>query len=157
MVYRVRAGYLDARPTAVVRGRMPADQVAGWVAKAFRLVAEELARQGVQPQGPPFARYTRTPERIEVEAGYPVSEPIDDHEDVIASGLPGGPAVIGDYVGRPERIGPAYAELSGWLRGHGFDAAGPHWESYLAGPEDGLGAPPTDWHIEMFVPYRWGS
>ena len=48
-----------------------------------------LAELGVEPAGPPFIRYLRTGEELELELGIPVGPDADQ-----SSGLPGGRAAV---------------------------------------------------------------
>ncbi|UWP79041.1 GyrI-like domain-containing protein [Dactylosporangium fulvum] len=150
-VYQLRAADLDSRPSAVVRACLPAAQIASWLPGALRRVRHELARQHVEPVGPPFVRYTPEEDGIGVDAGYLVSEPIEDNGDVVASGLPGGPAVIAIHVERPAETVDAWQALDDWLWSRGFRAAGPLWEYWTDGPEEGSGRGTVD----VFLPYRW--
>jgi hypothetical protein len=85
-----------------------------------------------------------------VEAGCLVSEAIEDGGDVIASGLPGGPAIMAVEVW-PDELDDAFGALRAWLSTRDFRPAGPSWE-YL--PEAPLpGAEPAI--VGVVVPYRW--
>jgi hypothetical protein len=66
----VQAADVAIRRTAVVRATMHANAVAQWLPGAFERVLRTLERQRIRPSGPPFARYTRRGELVEVEAGY---------------------------------------------------------------------------------------
>jgi effector-binding domain-containing protein len=132
---------------------MPAAAIDGWLPAAYQRVADALARQGAQPSGPPFARYTRQGELIEVEAGFAVDNAIVDDGDVVASGLPGGPAAVATCAARAARADVAYRAVDRWLNRHGFAAVGPHWEYYER--RTGTERDPSRWRTEIVVPYRW--
>ena len=149
----VQAADVAIRRTAVVRATMRADGVADWLRGAFERVLRTLERQRIRPNGPPFARYTRRGELVEVEAGFPVEEPIDDDGDVVASGLPAGPAATVTHTGDVTGLDNAYRRINTWLKQHGFAVAGPHWEYYqhLDGDKRRAG----HWRVDVVVPYRW--
>jgi effector-binding domain-containing protein len=146
----VRACTLDATPAAVVRARVLPERIPGWLREAYRLVAAQLAVEGVAAVGPPFACYTSTGDGIEVEAGYPVPVAVAGDGVVVPSGLPGGPAAAVVHEGSLTALEAAYRRVEAWLAGHGFTARGRHWERYLAG-----GAGPDAWRTEIVVPYGW--
>lgn len=142
-MYEIRPCDLTPRPTAVVRATMPPDTVVRWLPGAYRRVARALADQGVPASGPPFARYTANGDLVDVEAGVPAAIAIVSDGTVVASGLPGGPAVVATHVGGYELLDAAYRDIEEWLRLYGYTEAGPHWESYV-----------TDQRTDIVVPYR---
>lgn len=151
MAYRIRGAELTACRTAVVRAKMPPQAVARWIPGAYRRVSDRLRHQGQLPSGPAFARYTADGDLVEVEAGFPVADAINDDGDVVASGLPGGPAVIVTHIGRLELLDGAYDEAESWLTERGLVAAGAHWETYHTGPA--THADPTRWRTDVVIPY----
>jgi effector-binding domain-containing protein len=153
MSYLVQAADLATRRTAVVRARMHSVAIDRWLPQAYRLVARVLERQDEEPSGPPLARYTSHGELVEVEAGFPVDNPIADDGDVRASGLPGGPAAIATSMVGSESLDSAYHAVEIWLMERGFAAAGPHWEYYHRRP--GTEQDPSRWCADIVVPYRW--
>jgi effector-binding domain-containing protein len=150
----VQACELDATPAAVIRAAMAADRVPGWLRRAYRLVDAQLAGEGIAVAGPAFASYTRSGDRVEVEAGYPVPVAVAGNGIVVPSGLPGGPAAITLHEGSAATLDVAYRRIETWLAGHGFTARGRHWERYLVGSVTGE-PDPSRWRTEVVVPYSW--
>jgi effector-binding domain-containing protein len=151
--YQIRLHPLAARPTAVVRATVRPGSVAHWLPKAHARVAAALAGAGPCVVGAPFARFTLDGGRLDVEAGFPVSEAITDLGEVIASGLPGGPAAVTLHRGPHELLDAAYAELDTWLGRRGLVEAGPHWEVYLTDARHT--ADSGRWRTRIVVPCRW--
>src|SRR5687767_11230304 len=85
---------IEQQYTAVVTDHVALDQLPTFFSRALTAVSETLAAEGVAPTGPPFACYHGAPrEVIEVEAGYPVAEPVEAADAVLPGLLPGGLAV----------------------------------------------------------------
>ncbi len=104
--------------------------------------------------GPPFACYTIDGDRVEIEAGYPVSVAVAGDGLVMPSGLPGGPAAITVHEGPLDSLDVAYRRVESWLAGHGFTPRGRHWERYLVGGVTNE-SDPLQWRTEVVVPYSW--
>ncbi|HTF40574.1 MAG TPA: GyrI-like domain-containing protein [Propionibacteriaceae bacterium] len=85
-----------------------------------------LAQRGQTPSGAPFFRYlTIDMEReLEVEAGLPVAAPLDLAAEaggaVTAETLPGGRFVRAFFVGHPDGLEKATAELLQWAETQGL-------------------------------------
>ena len=104
----------------------------GVVDSGFPRLFGRLAELGVEPAGPPYIRYLRTGEELELELGIPVGPDAGQ-----SSGLPGGRAAVLRYVGPFAALRATLARRSGagW-RGQGEEPAGPFWESYVTNPRD---------------------
>jgi hypothetical protein len=130
ITYRIGVRYLVARPTAVVRRTHRPEAVTRWLPRAFARVEAELAAHAVPTTGPPFARFRTIDGVLSVEAGLPVAAAIGDLGDVLASGLPGGEAVVAAHEDPDVSLEVTYAAVDRWLNRHGYVAAGPPWEVY---------------------------
>lgn len=81
-------------------------------------IAGVLAQHGVQPAGPPFARYHRLEDdRFAVEAAFPVSSfpvsrMIGAGGDVRSAALPGGSVARTVHVGPYDEMEPAFGALA---------------------------------------------
>ncbi|HEX5997467.1 MAG TPA: GyrI-like domain-containing protein [Jiangellales bacterium] len=138
--------------TAVVRGEMAPEDMAGWLSNAYHSVDEYLRRVHVSPNGPPFARYAFLQGVVAVEAGFPVPCEIARQGAVEPSTLPDGPAAVTTHFGRYEDLTMAYEAVHRWLDDHGLVPAGPHWEIYYTDP---VAEPdPSRWRTDVVVPYR---
>ena len=154
MRYRVEVRDLAEQPTAVARASLPAAQLGVWLPAAYRDVMTYLAAAGGSPAGPPFARYVFHDELVEVEAGFPVAAPLVGDGGIASSSLPGGPAAVTTHYGRYEDLTVAYEAVAGWLKEHGLEPAGPHWEVYYTDPQSE--PDPTRWRTDLIAPYRAG-
>lgn len=121
--------------TAIVRGEVPVEGIAGFLGGAFGEVMGVLGAQGVAPVGPPFARYDRTDGGFRIEAGFPVSVPVIPVGRVEVASLPGGEQVQVMHRGAYSDVAVAWAAAEAWIAEHGLVIAAAPWESYLDGPE----------------------
>lgn len=154
-MYEVTERVLVEQPTAVMRHRLEVTDIPTWIGPAFGRVMAATAASGLQPVGPPFARYWKVPgtaAAFEVEAGFPVDGPLpaEAHADVQPSRLPGGPAAVTVHLGPYDAMTPAYEALEKWAAEHAAVPDGPPWEVYLSEP---VGDPAT-WRTEIVQPYR---
>jgi hypothetical protein len=140
--YRIEVRSLVACPTAVVRRTLRPEAVTRWLPRGFGRVEAELAGHAVPIAGPPFARFVTIDGQLSVESGFPVAAAIGDLGEVLASGLPGGPAVVATHEDPDQSLDVTYAAVDRWLSRHGYVAVGPHWEVYPGSV------------TEVVVPYR---
>lgn len=152
LTYEVRTEELRPQLTSVVRGEMPASQMAVWLSEAYATVFAYLSSAGVPPVAPPFARFTFLGDTVAVEAGVPVPVEVAGEGRVEASSLPEGPAAITTHIGRYEDLEHALDAVTAWLAGRGLEPAGPHWEVYYTDPN--AEPDPSRWRTDVVVPYR---
>lgn len=152
ITYEITSRDLELQYTAVVRDEMPAAQMATWLPEAYHAVFEYLQRIGVEPAGPPFARFTFLPDTVAVEAGAPVAAEVAGDGRVEPSALPAGPAAVTTHYGRYEDLDKAYDAVVRWLDSHGLAPAGPHWEYYYTDPN--AEPDPARWRTDVVFPYR---
>jgi effector-binding domain-containing protein len=154
MSYHVEGCHLAEQHTAAVRASLPQDQLAGWLAGVYREVVTCLATARVTPVGPPYARFAFHGDLVDAEAGFPVSAPVPTRGRVIPSTLPGGPVAVTVHYGRYEDLTAAYEAVAEWLKEHGYEPAGPHWEVYYTDPQTEPDS--ARWRTDLVAPYRTG-
>lgn len=135
MEYHVEQIELTERPTAVVRGLVAEEQIPDFLGGVFAEVMEVIQAQGRQPGGMPFGCYVPTANGVEIEAGFPTSAAVTPTGRVVASSLPGGPAIRVLHKGPYDAVTAAYDAAEAWLVDSPWESAGPPWEEYLDGPE----------------------
>jgi effector-binding domain-containing protein len=100
----------------------------------------------------PFARFRMLDDVLcEVEAGFPVSTPVDGDGDITASTLPGGTAAVVAYFGPYDEMKPAYKAIETWVADRGAEPDGPAWEVYFTDPAEQ--PDPKTWKTEIVQPY----
>jgi effector-binding domain-containing protein len=149
--YQIESRTLPEQATAVMRTSLPVAGVGEWLQHAYQEVAGHLGRVGAMMTGPPIARYTIHDDVMDVEAGFPVAQPVTGRGDVVASSLPAGLAAVTTHFGRYEDLGAAYDAVVRWLDEQGHRQAGPHWEIYHTDP---VREPdPARWRTDVVIPY----
>ena len=123
MRYDIRAIELEPVKTAVVRGRVPVDDISTWLPAAYNEVFRVLAQQAVAPTGPPFARYVLGLGVFDMEAGAPVASPIRPRV-VSNPAICGGRAATTTHIGPYDALGDAVVALTSWIRSTGAEPAG---------------------------------
>ena len=120
---------LSPQPALTEVAVTDADGLPSVVDAAFPRLFGRLAELGAEPAGPPFIRYLRTGEELELELGIPVGPDAGRSE-----GLPGGRAAVLRHVGPFSGLRDACERLERWVAEQGEEAAGPFWESYVTDP-----------------------
>lgn len=140
---------IGTRPTAVVRADLTPAELGDWLHRVFNEVDGYLHSSGNHPAGPPFARYRPLDDgRLDVEAGFGVSSPIEGSGEIEASSLPAGTVAVVTHTGCYDEIGATYEVLSSWLSARELTAAGDPWEVYFSDPEE----PPSAWRTDIYQP-----
>ncbi|TNC24138.1 GyrI-like domain-containing protein [Amycolatopsis alkalitolerans] len=154
--YAIHERTLTVQHAAVAEATLTVPEIGPWLGKTYAAVAAVLAGQGIEPAGPPFARYHQLgPERFHVEAGFPVRSPVAPAGEVRPSALPGGTTAVTMHTGPYDAMAPAYSAIETWLRARGAEPAGDPWETYLSDP--GRQPDPATWRTEIAQPYADGS
>ena len=120
---------LSPQPAVVEKAVTDEAGLPGVVDSGFPRLFGRLAELGAEPAGPPFIRYLRTGEELELELGIPVG-PDAGRSD----GLPGGRAAVLRHVGPFSGLRDACERLARWVAEQGEEPAGPFWESYVTDP-----------------------
>lgn len=142
---------VEERPTAVVRLRVPRDELQHAMGPAIAEVMGTLTGQGVTPTGPLFSHHLRMqPDVFDLEVGVPVDRDVRPEGRVQASMLPAATVVRATYHGPYEGLGAAWGELDAWVQAEGHVPAEHLWESYLTGPESSRD--PDAWRTELNRP-----
>lgn len=151
--YEIHPETRPEQPTAVMEGTMTVSEIGSWLGKVYGEVAIVLARQGAFPAGPPFARYNRMGDgEFDIEAGFPVAQPISGADEVNASTLPGGTMAVAMHTGSYDEMEAAYEAVYSWIDSQGGEPVGGPWEVYLTDPQEN--PDPSGWKTEIVAPYR---
>jgi effector-binding domain-containing protein len=142
---------LTPQQAAFLRGTVAADEISGFLGRAFATVAGAAASAGAQITGPPFARYSVEQGTFDIRAGFPVDRPLSPEGDVECDVLPAGPALRILHVGAYEEVAAAYEAGEKWLAAHHGVSRGAPWECYLDEPD--VAQPRT----VVYMPYSEGA
>ena len=149
----IRVVELEEQPTAVMGEQVPMADLTEFFGRAFATVMEVVGRQGARVAGPPFAMYHGTPsDTVDVDAGFPVSAPVEAVEGVRAAVLPGGRAAEATHIGPYDTLAQTYGEMMRWIEEQGLEPGTDMWEQYLTDPE--TEPDPTNWRTRVLCPLR---
>ncbi|MEO3798981.1 GyrI-like domain-containing protein [Nonomuraea sp. B1E8] len=107
---------LPERPYVGVRGTITMTTF-GLVADRIGEIIGWLAQRGHAPAGAPFLRYDaiNMPEdRLVVQAGVPVAEPVEGEGDIFAATLPAGRYAVTSHHGHPDQLIGVIEALLKW-------------------------------------------
>lgn len=142
---------LEPQPAIAVRGEVAIADMPRFFEQAFHAAWNAAESAGVEIVGPPFGYYPEMPgETVVIEAGFPVSKPMEAVDDVHPLELPGGRAVHVVHVGPFETMEQTYAELDVWMKDQDLHPATGMWESYLSDPA--TEPDPAKWRTRIIWP-----
>jgi len=139
-----------ARPTAVIRLKIPRAEIRTVMGPARDEVIAAAKDQGVGPAGPWFSyHYRMSPDTFDFEVGVPVNAPITPVGRVTPSELRSARVAHTVYHGGPEGMGSAWGELMAWIEREGLNAADDLWEIYAA-----TSGQMSSWSTELYRPLK---
>jgi effector-binding domain-containing protein len=142
---------LEPQDAIAVRGDVKIADLPGFFERAFHEAAEAAGASGVQIVGPPFAFYPKKPtETVAVEAGFPVSAPVEANGNAHHIVLPGGRAVQAMHVGPFDTMETSYDQLQSWMAHNDLEPAPEMWECFLSDPQ--VEPNPANWQTRIVWP-----
>ncbi len=151
MAYEIELRELPVQPTVVIRATASPSKLPALFGESIGALHGYLASLGIQPAGPPFARYFEFREdSIDLEIGLPVPAAVAGLGDIEASALPAGRVALTWHIGPYEALPEAYAAIEAWIADHGLASAGPIWEVYWSDPQ--AEPDPAHWCTQMMQP-----
>jgi effector-binding domain-containing protein len=114
-------------PTAVIRDRVPVEELSKFVPAACGEVWKFVRAANLPRPGRHTSLYLADGV---VEVGAEVSEPFTGNDRVNFSQLPGGRVATTTHFGPYQRLGEAHAAIRQWCEEHGRRRSGVCWEIY---------------------------
>jgi len=144
---------VDAQPMIAIRVVTRPAEIDALVAQILTLLGDHLEKLGVRPNGPPFARhYEFREEHVELEAGFPLADPVAGEGRLAAGELPAGRVARCWHVGSHDTLARSYDALARWAMKHGHTPIAPPWEVYWHGPRESDAC--TTYRTELVWPVR---
>lgn len=132
---QITSTQLMEQHTAVMRETVPMNALPEFFGRAFGAVMAAVGNQGLQVAGPPFGLYRGTPtDVVDVEAGFPVSAPIQGASGVVPAALPECQALEAMHAGPYDTLARTYADIQARMKELGLVPANMMWEYYLSDP-----------------------
>ena len=151
MEYQIALLELETQPIISIRGRHAQTEIPSFLGRSFGLLFGHLKLLGVDPAGPPFVIYHAFgPAGMDAEVCVPVASTVSAAGGVEGRILPAMTVARTLHVGPYEDLGGAYDAVTDWIRGRGFELAGPMRERYLNGPGDNI--TPAEYQTEVEIP-----
>lgn len=137
--------------TAVIRLKIPREEIRNVMEPGIRELLRTIAEQELSPAGPIFSHHFRMePGQFDFEIGVPVQEPIQAKGRVLPSELLARKIARTVYHGGYEGLGHAWGEFGEWIAANGYTPEEDLWECYVSGPESGHD--PPKWRTELNRP-----
>lgn len=128
---------VEARTTAVVRGRVKMSDVPGAIMPMVDRVWAFIRGKGLTGHGHNVWLYRNTDEgEVDVEIGVQLEPPFDGEGDVVRSQTPAGLAAHTAHHGEYDRLPQVHSALLAWCAEQGHQLAGLSWEVYGDWEED---------------------
>jgi len=128
MLYQVELTDSKSIPTAVIRSRVPAQELPKFVPAACGEVWSFIRSAGLPRPGRHLALYLDAQGSVEV--GAEVSEPFTGNDRVHCSRLPAGRVVTTVHFGPYARLSEAHRAIREWCAEHRHRCSGISWELY---------------------------
>jgi effector-binding domain-containing protein len=151
MEYDIELREIKAQHTLSVRTKCKPAEIGPILAEILRDVWKLIRKNGAFPSGPPFTRYHgyHDPE-TDLEAGFPVAQPLTGEGTVLAGELPGGTVAFTTHRGPYEKLPEAHDALDKWISDNGKSSSGAQWECYIDDP--GKEPDPAKRRTELYWP-----
>ena len=134
--------FREEQPYVGVRSRVTMAEIGTVLPPLNREVHAWLARKSMKPAGAPFWRYliVDMSGTLEIDAAFPVDVAVPGDSRIVSDVLPSGRYATTVYVGHPDGLMQATADLLSWAdrRNIRWQMNGPNWggrtEWYLSDP-----------------------
>jgi effector-binding domain-containing protein len=124
------------RHVASVRVKVKPEHIGQTLAQILPEVMACLTEAGITPAAPPFTRYySFSKDEIDLEAGFPVLQPIEAKGRVAPSKLPGGKVAEAWHHGDYRQLSTTWTRVEAWLKKQpGVEMGDERWEVYWTDP-----------------------
>jgi effector-binding domain-containing protein len=128
---------LAARPTLAIRFRAPVEDLPMQFRRVYDAIMAYLISIGEEHAGAAFAAYHNMDmKNLDVEAGFPVAQPLPAKGEIRPGTFPGGTYAVCHYTGPYNEIGPVYEDLRRFTERQGYRIGNVAYEWYLNGPDE---------------------
>lgn len=122
--------------TLAIRTHTKVEALPTLIGQSYGAIMQYMGELGEPVSHEPFViYYNMDMQNLDVELGFPVSKALPGKGDIKSSFLPTGPAARTTYTGPYSDMGPAYEELTSFIKDKGREPSGVAIEYYLTGPD----------------------
>jgi effector-binding domain-containing protein len=136
---------IDAKeqPVLAIRMRTTFANLPQEIGKAYMAIDAYIQELGETPKDAPYTAYFNMDmEDLDVEMGFPVSQPYPENGDIKPGVIPAGKQAVAMFKGPYAKMEPTYTALTAWVAQQGQEPSGIVYEYYynspLEVPEDEL-------------------
>lgn len=127
----------ESQPVVSIRTRCAVQDLPQVLGSAYGSIMQYLGEIGTAPAGAPFVGYFNMDmQDLDIEVGFPVTEPVTGNGEVKPGEIPAGPQVACMHIGPYSQCEPAYNALMDWIPANGHTSTGVYYEYYLNNPVD---------------------
>jgi effector-binding domain-containing protein len=126
----------NEQPTLSIRKRTQVEKLPMLIGECYGKMAAYLKETDQLLADVPFVAYHNMDmQNLDVEMGFPLSQPLSGQGDIKAGCIPAGRLVFCMYRGPYSEIETTYNEMAKWIKDNGYKAIGTFYEYYYNGPE----------------------
>jgi effector-binding domain-containing protein len=149
---------IKEQPTLTIRESADLASIPEKMGRIFMEIFAFMQKRGIVPVGPPFSYWhdvfseAASKGIFDMEAGFPVSRPVESEGRIKAGKLPGGKAVKAVHIGPYETLSETYDAVLSWTKEKGYQVEEYMWETYLTDPD--TVPDQSKWMTEIFWPIK---
>ncbi len=137
MDYNIELTEQPSQPVLSIHIKTAVDNLPRELGKAYGAVIQYLNEIGQSPLDTVFtAYYNMDMDNLEIEAGFPVSEPLPGKGEIKAGEIPGGKQLSCLYKGPYKDCDKAYNAMMKCVEENGYMPTGVSYEFYFNSPDE---------------------
>lgn len=126
-----------AVPVLCKKVRSPVGELPTLLGQVFQELAQYLVAKGTPPSQAPYVAYFNLDmEDLDLEIGFPLSNPVEGQGPLLAGEIPAGPKATAIHRGPYEEMAPVYDRLNTYIADQGYVPTGVVYEYYLNSPAE---------------------
>lgn len=135
MSFEIEVVDLDPQPALVIEAEVAPQDLGAELARILPTVHGHVTARSGQMAGMPFLRYLDMgAATFKIQAGVPVTEPIEGDGEIRATELPGGRTATTLFLGPYHEVGKAWDAMGAWCAEHGIEVNFGGWDVYENDP-----------------------
>ncbi len=142
---------LEPKPAVAIRDTCTFAELGNKFGEIYTEIGTYLKKISLHPDGAPYGLYhSFSPEKVDLEAGIPVSGDIAGEGRIKPVSTYGGKAAMTTFTGHYDKLHEAWGEFAKLVDSKGYELAGPCFEVYITDPE--MEPDSSKWVTELYTP-----